>query len=109
MSVTIEVKCDGSNDLFWREQGGSTWTQLAANPDNAPIIAADQPDTTTFELEEHSSSTYPVLYKPSTNGTPQSLPAQLQLSPGDGQHVFFSRDTTTQRWYAGYIRVPPAR
>ena len=105
-TITIEVKCDSSTLLYWRELGGSSWDQLAENTSEAPTITATESTTTTFRFVQYSGSTYDVIFKDSAEGTPQSLPASVQLGPDDLQDVYFSRDSQSPRWYAGYIKVP---
>lgn len=111
MTTSIEVKCDDSTHLYWREVGTSAWAQLGASKDDSPAITVISSGSVTFEFVKHSGSNHSVLYKPSPDGRTTDLPTSngptiLVTSPGDN-YVYFSQNQSTQRWYGGYVKVSP--
>ena len=109
MILTIEVNCDDSTHLYWREQGTSGWTQLAASVANAPTIEAGSATTTTFVFVQYTGSNHDVLYRDGYGGTPSLLPQSKAVDPGETELVFFSERSASPRWYAGYVKVPVAK
>jgi hypothetical protein len=111
MTTSIEVKCDDSTHLYWRQVGTSAWAQLGDTTGNSPAITVTSSSSVTFEFVKHNGSNHSILYKPSPDGRTTDLPTSngptvVVPSPGDN-YVYFSRNQSTPRWYGGYVKVSP--
>lgn len=104
-SVTVELRCDDTNHLYWRKQGTPTWSLLTLRPDDAPDITEVSSSAVTFGFVQHSGSTHDVVYTTDPGSTSQSLPASIQVTSGAGNDVYFSRSGSSPRWYCGHVKV----
>jgi hypothetical protein len=109
MTTSIEVKCDDTDHLYWREVGTSSWAQLGSTKGSSPSITVYSTISVTFEFLQYSGSNHSILFKAATGDTPVVLPTSngptvVVPSPGD-DYVYFSRNQATQRWYGGYVKV----
>lgn len=111
MTTSIEVKCDDSTHLYWRQVGTSAWAQLGATKEESPTITIYSSAVVTFEFLKNSGSNHSILFKPSSDGRTTDLPTSngptvSVPSPGEN-YVYFSQNQSTQRWYGGYVKVSP--
>jgi hypothetical protein len=106
MTVTVEVKCDDEDELYWRKTGTPTWTQLTAQ--GGPYITEISSGSVTFEFVKSSGSTYGVYYKENPNDTPQSLPTSdgptVVVGSGDRNQVHFAQSSGGP-YFTGYVSV----
>jgi hypothetical protein len=106
MTVTVEVKCDDEDELYWRKTGTPTWAQLTAL--GGPVIEEISSGHVTFEFVKHSGSTYGVYYKENPNDTPQSLPTSggptVVVGSGDRNQVHFAQGSGGP-YFSGSVTV----
>lgn len=107
--VTIEVNCDDTTHLYWREQGSGTWTQLSDSIPSAPTITVNNSSTVTFVFTQYSGSNEDIIYKDGINGTPKLPPQSKDVDPGETELVFFAERASSPQWYGGYVKVSAGR
>ncbi|MCX4247342.1 hypothetical protein [Paraliomyxa miuraensis] len=110
MSTTVQVKCDDSSHLYWREGDSGSWARLTSSKSSAPTIAVTSRSSITFEFYKYSGSDHGIEYKVSPQSSASRLHSSssapsVTVSSGDDNCVYFAKTSSNPSWYCGYVRV----